>query len=46
MLITTHTQAWLADLNQIIAEIDTHGIPWSSKKNSKRKRARKPLWEE
>jgi hypothetical protein len=45
MLDTTHTQAWLADLNQIIAEIDTHGIGCPAK-TAKRKRARKPLWEE
>lgn len=45
MLNTDHTQVWLADLEQIIAEIDTQGIPCPSK-NIQRKQARKPLWEE
>jgi hypothetical protein len=42
---TTHTQAWLADLNQIITEIDTQGITRPAK-TARRKRVRKPLWEE
>ena len=42
---TTRTQAWLADLAAIIAEMDTNRLP-SPRIARKRARRLKPLWEE
>ena len=44
---TARTQAWLADLAAIQAEIAAHGMPAPAPRTA-RKRARKlkPLWEE
>ncbi len=42
---TTRTQAWLADLAAIIAEIEANGMP-APRPTTKRARKLKPLWEE
>lgn len=42
---TTRTQAWLADLAAINAQIDAIGLP-AQRQSPKRARKLKPLWEE
>jgi len=42
---TTRTRAWLLDLAAINAEIEAQGAP-AGRPAAKRKRKRKPLWEE
>lgn len=42
---TARTQAWLADLAAINAEIEAGGMP-SPRPTTKRTRKLKPLWEE
>jgi len=43
---TVRTQAWLADLASIQAEIAIHGMPAAPRPVRKRTRKLKPLWEE
>lgn len=43
---TARTQAWLADLAKIQAEIDRHGMPEAPRRARKRSRKLKPLWDE
>ena len=43
---TARTQAWLADLAAIVAEIDANGLPALQRPAPKRARKLKPLWEE
>ena len=42
---TARTQAWLADLASIQAEIAIHGMPAAPRPARKRTRKLKPLWE-
>lgn len=43
---TARTQAWLADLAAINAEIEANGLPVLQRPERKRARKLKPLWEE
>ena len=43
---TARTQAWLADLAAINAEIEANGMPIPHRPERKRARKLKPLWEE
>ena len=43
---TARTQAWLADLAAITAEIEANGVPLPQRSARKQTRKRKPLWEE
>ena len=43
---TARTQAWLAELASIQAEIAIHGMPAAPRPAYKRTRKLKPLWEE
>ncbi|WP_156407241.1 hypothetical protein [Sphingomonas sp. Root720] len=43
---TTRTQAWIAELAAIVAEIDANGMPAPRPTTAKRTRKPKPFWEE